>query len=157
MDQDIEALRNYGIALQQIAESVALPRKSSPADIVGRVRAIHATITATPTSKDNVCYHFHQIGIALGLDPVPLPDQVLAKVRETKAAADLAGAALEIERDSSLSISPETFAAWDRHDQDINSELTLFSDGSGELFTDMGELLLDFKSPSELAAFFDAH
>jgi DNA-binding XRE family transcriptional regulator len=53
MDQDTEALRNYGIAMEQIRGILQLPRAASP----------HA---------------------------------IVAKVRETKSAADLAGAALEV-------------------------------------------------------------
>jgi hypothetical protein len=112
MDQDIEALRNYGIAMEQIRGILHLPRSASPRDIV-------------------------------------------AKVRETKSAADLAGATLQIERDSSIAITPETFAAWERFDTEHSTELTLFSDGSGILCDDQGDRLHEFDTPSEFAAFFD--
>lgn len=112
MDQDIEALRNYGIAMEQIRGILHLPRSASPRDIV-------------------------------------------AKVRETKSAADLAGATLQIERDSSIAITPETFAAWDRFDMGNSTELTLFSDGSGTLFTADGQTLHDFETLAQFAAFFD--
>lgn len=111
MDQDIEALRNYGIAMEQIRGILHLQRSASPRDIV-------------------------------------------AKVRETKATADLAGEALQIERDSGMAITPETFAAWCRHDNTADTELTLFCDGSGMLCDVMGVTVLDFDSPSQFAAFF---
>ena len=113
MDQDTEALRNYGIAMEQIRGILQLPRAASP----------HA---------------------------------IVAKVRETKSAADLAGEALQIERDSSIAITTETFAAWNHHDMERPTELTLFSDGSGILCDDQGERLHEFDTPSEFAAFFDA-
>ena len=112
MDQDIAALRNYGIAIEQLRGILRLPRGASPSDIV-------------------------------------------AKVRETKATAQLAGEALQIERDRSLAISPETFAAWCRHDETADTELTLFCDGSGTLHDVMGVTVLDFDSPAQFAAFFD--
>jgi hypothetical protein len=112
MDQDPAALRNYGIALEQIRHLLRMPSTASPADLV-------------------------------------------AKVCETKATADLAGESLQIERDSSIAITPETFAAWDRFDMGNSTELTLFSDGSGTLFTADGQTLHDFETLAQFAAFFD--
>lgn len=96
-----------------------------------------------------------EIGEILGLPATASPYSVVCKVRETKAAADLAGSALQIERDSSMAITPETFAAWNHHDMDRPTELTLFSDGSGTLHGDDFTILLDFANPAEFAAFFD--
>lgn len=83
-----------------------------------------------------------------------------------QAAAELAGAALvarehftpkalQVERDSSMAITPETFAAWNHHDMARPTELTLFSDGSGQLFDEMGEQIHEFNTPAEFAAFFE--
>lgn len=96
-----------------------------------------------------------QIRQTLGLPPHACCADIVAKVRETKSAADFDRDALRIERDSALSISPETFAAWDRHDRSANSELILFSDGSGTLLAPDGSTLVDFENPAQFAAFFD--
>lgn len=90
----------------------------------------------------------------LGMPRGSSPYSIVCKVRETKAAADLAGEALQIERDSSMAITPETFAAWNHHDMEHPTELTLFSDGSGILCADTGERLHEFDTPAEFAAFF---
>jgi len=91
----------------------------------------------------------------LGLPASAVNGEIIAKVRETKAAADLAGEALQIERDSTMAITPETFAAWNHHDMEQPTELTLFSDGCGILCDDQGERLHEFDTPTEFAAFFD--
>jgi hypothetical protein len=157
MDQDIVSLRNYGIALGQIRDLWRLPPQACPADIVAKVRELKAAADmvpkATPTSMLHVCYVFNQIRILLALDEDTLPEQILAKVRETKVAAELAGEALMIERDSSMSITPETFAAWQSSEPD--TELMLLSDGSGALYAEDGLELLSFGSPAEFAARFD--
>lgn len=108
-------------------------------------------------SHTNLEICISQIRGILKLSPQACCADIVAKVRETKAAGDLAGAALQIERDSAMAITPETFAAWDRHDMDKPTELTLFSDGSGILCDDQGERIGEFDTPAEFAAFFDAH
>lgn len=97
-----------------------------------------------------------QICEVLGMPATSSPYAVLCKVRETKAAADLPGAPLQIERDSSICITPETFAAWNYQDMDRPTELTLFADGSGTLHGEDGTILLDFETPADFAAFFDS-
>ena len=89
----------------------------------------------------------------LGLPKSASSADIVAKIRETKAAADLAGEALQIQRDSSMSITPETFAAWQHEEPD--TELLLLSDGSGALYAADGLELLSFASPAEFAARFD--
>ena len=76
-----------------------------------------------------------QIRDILGLRPQASLAAIVAAVRETKSAADLAGSALQIERDSSMAITPETFAAWAAFDagHPTGCELALYSDGSGDL------------------------
>jgi hypothetical protein len=106
-------------------------------------------------SQTNLEITLSQIRGILRLPPQASCADLVAKVRETKSAADLAGAALQIERDSSMAITPETFAAWDRHDQLSNTELMLFSDGSGTLMNPDGDTLFDFTTPAQFAAFFD--
>lgn len=98
-----------------------------------------------------------QIRDLLGMPAGSSPYAIVAKVRETKAAADLAGTALQIERDSSMAITPETFAAWAAFDagHPTGCELSLYSDGSGDLYTSDGLQLCDFNTPAEFAAFFD--
>ena len=87
MDQDIQALRNYGIALEQIREFLRLPPQACPADIVAKVREVKAAADivaeAKPTSMLHACYVFNQVRILLDLDEDTLPEQILAKVRET--------------------------------------------------------------------------
>jgi hypothetical protein len=106
-------------------------------------------------SHTNLEICLSQIRGILKLPPQAPCAAIVAKVRETTATADLAGEALRIQRDSSMAITPETFASWDHHDMDRPTELTLFSDGSGILCDDQGERIHEFDTPSQFAAFFD--
>ena len=85
---------NDQIAIEQIRDVLKLPLSASPAAIVAKVREIKSAADiaaqAKPTSMLHACYVFNQVRILLGLDEDTLPEQILAKVRET---ADRAGKA----------------------------------------------------------------
>lgn len=96
-----------------------------------------------------VNYHvaLRQIGELLGLPVTASPYAIVAKVREIRP-ADLGPP-----RDSAISLPPQIFADWARYDQTADTELLLFSDASGILFTSDGIELHQFDHPTQFAEF----